>query len=298
LFFQTEEAEFTTGCLQRLAKRDLFPDARVVLVCHEEDREIFQSVNDVEKAITWGPGRRVAQTLKIWKEIRHLQPDVNCAAFTGRPVFRPQKFAYFLLGARRKLAFNANQDAYRMSLQNFTRVFRREPFHPGTKRKNKVLILETASSKNMLSATETVQKPDVVPNAEITLFCREDKATLFGDFTTITYSKGSVSENLRALQKLFTMKPDVLVAVFSGSKIYSKHRLLFWILPARSRLAFNENLDCLYLDRTNFHLLLREPSGTPDSLLRNGVRGILFLPRFLYLLAWWTSWKLGFLRAK
>jgi hypothetical protein len=142
----------------------------------------------------------------------------------------------------------------------------------------------------MKNALQTVQELKVIPNAEITVFCREDKAKLFEDrASTITYSKNSLKNSLLALWKLFSRRPDVLVAVFSGSKMYLKHRILFWLIPARNRLAFNKHLDCFYVKHTGLHLLFFGPSGPPGSLLRVGLRGMLFVPRFLYLLGWWIG---------
>ncbi|MGW8181886.1 MAG: hypothetical protein ACWGQW_24420, partial [bacterium] len=273
----------------------LFPNAKVLLICRDEDRHILSELEGVEETLSWSKGHRFSQMQVIRRRIRRFQPDLNCMIFTGRPVFRIQKLASLLLGSRRKLAFNANLDAYWLSPATIPRIFKKEPFRQ-SRQPTKVLLLETSGDSNMQTALQKLQEPQVVPHAQVTLFCREDKLSLFEGFPTITYSKDSIRDNLRAVGKLFRAKPDVLVAVFSGSRIYQKHRLLFWLIPAHSRLAFNQHLDCFYVDRRNFHQLFGEPSGTPKSTWRIGLRGILFLPRFVYLLAWWTGWKTGIIR--
>jgi len=295
LFFQTEGHEYTAECLNRIRCRTLFPNARVLLVCREEDKPQLEGLKGVFRTVVWRQGRAFSQAREIRRQVIAFSPHINCASFTGRPVFRKQKLAYFLFGSANRLAFNAGRDVYWMSFRTLNRIFKKEPIQLSETQVSEVLLLETSNVDNMLTALGTLQKDNVVPNARITLFCREDKTSHFENYPRIvqilTYSKRPSQSNLPTLWKLLRMRPDVLVAVFAGSKIFSKHRLLFWLLPARNRLAFNQHLDCIYVTRTNFHLLFRETSGTPRSMLRNGIRVVLFLPRFFYLLTWWAGWK-------
>ena len=300
LFLQTEGPEYTFECLRRLREKALFPYARILLISREEDRGRLEGLEGVVKTVCWKKGGRISQILRIRRQVKKFRPNLNCAAFTGRPVFRLQKLAYFLLGSRRKLAFNAGHDAYWLALGTIHRIFKKEPFQFPQEKTTKVLMLESSSEANMLAALQTVQEDQVVPNACVTLFCREDKRGIFesspGVEGTITYSRNTSLKELPVLWRLFRMRPDVLAAVFAGSRIYPKHRLLFWLLPARSRLAFNQNLDCFYVNRKTFHLLFSESSGTPKSWLRYGLRAAFFLPRFLYLLAWRAGWKFRLMR--
>jgi len=301
LFFQTEGLAYTTESIRRLRDNTLYPRASILLICREEDRTNLQGLEGVSEVVTWKKGRAYNQLRQLRKRIRRFQPDFNCAVFTGRPIFRKQKLAYFLLGSRQKLALNSSLESYWMAPRTLGKIFRKEPLLYLEDHPMEVLLLETSGEANMLAALKTIQNPEVVPNAQVTVFCRDDKKSTFegkrGVTGTITYSKASWQDDFRSVRKLFKAKPDVLAAVFSGSRIYPKHRLLFWLLPAHHRLAFNEYLDCFYVNRKTFHIMLSQSSVTPMSWIRFVVRGGLFLPRFIYLLVWWASWKLGLIRA-
>ena len=167
----------------------------------------------------------------------------------------------------------------------------------------RTLLIETEASEAVEKAIEIISKPEVVPNARISLFCSEERTREFETNRALyeirSYSKESISGDLRIIWSLFRSRPDVVAAIFSGRRIFLKQKILFWLIPARARLVINENNDCAYVSRWNALNLLRVQSpGSPVDMVggrrvaKQMVKGILFLPRFAYLLVWITLMKL------
>ena len=124
------------------------------------------------------------------------------------------------------------------------------------------------------------------------MFCSKTKKTHYESLRevseVVTYEPGRTLANLRTVLKLARMRVDVLAAIFSGRPIFRLQKLMFLLLPARSRLVFNENRDCWYLRRTPRGLfkLSRTPSLAMGYLPRKILKGVLFFPRYLYLVLW------------
>jgi hypothetical protein len=301
LLLQTEAPEYIAETVQRLRSPDLFPQSQILLACREEDCSRLQKLEGVEQIVSYGKASKLKESFSIWRKTKKFRPDINCAVFTGRPIFRKQKLAYFLLGSRQKLAFNASLDNYWMTFTSWHRVFAKEPLLPELigETKTDVLVIETAAGSEMLRAIQILQEPHVVPAAGIRVFCRADRRTLFesqaGVDRVVTYSKESLRENLAVIWEILRSRPDVVCAVFSNSRVFRKHKLLFWMVPAGSRLVFNRHLDCFFVDRFSLHYLLdldRTQFSPLQLLVRLTLRGFLFLPRFAYLLIWRAATKL------
>ena len=141
-----------------------------------------------------------------------------------------------------------------------------------------------------LKALDTLLDPKVVPNADVSVFCSEADRHLFESLEEVrdvfTYHPGRLWRSLGTLLRMARTKTDVLAAVFSGRLVYRKQKALFFLLPARSRLVFNEELDCFYLNWRNFSWLFTKSNRTPVTLFLRALRLLFFLPRFLYLVIW------------
>ena len=63
-----------------------------------------------------------------------------------------------------------------------------------------------------------------------------------------TYAPGRTWENLKAVLDLARSRVEVVSSIFSPQPAFRLQKLLFVLLPARHRLAFNqEDLNCYYL---------------------------------------------------
>ena len=84
------------------------------------------------------------------------------------------------------------------------------------------------------------------------VFCREDKRPLYEALPGVkevrTYAPGRTWENLKAVLDLARSRVEVVSSIFSPQPAFRLQKLLFVLLPARHRLAFNqEDLNCYYL---------------------------------------------------
>jgi ADP-heptose:LPS heptosyltransferase len=301
---QTEAVPYMQEAIRALRGESLFPGAQVHLVCRKADLVSLPELTGGTH--TFGSRFSIREAWALWNQIRRWHPAACIAVFTGRPVFRAAKLLFLLAPARRKFVFNAALDGYWLSLRTLPRLFRREPlrFDLDTERLARpVLFLETERPDRVIEAARITRLPRVAPNARISLFCHAARLPIYQDcglfehFTT--YSQGRWLGNLATALKLLRSRPETTVAIFSGKSIFLAHKILFWLVPARSRLAFNESLDCFYVHRGNLGLLLegKNPLSSRFQLLKSlgrpVLKAVLFLPRFAYLLLW-----LGYHRVK
>ena len=121
--------------------------------------------------------------LRLWYRAQRLKPDVICANFTGRGVFRKYKLLFFLLNVRQRLAFNAGLQFYPLTLRNLPRIFRKEQLlfeqAQPSQRHHFVLLLQTDSDSRMVEVLKRLQDPEVSGGAPIRVFCSESKREFF-----------------------------------------------------------------------------------------------------------------------
>lgn len=241
---------------------------------------------------------------ETWKAARRHRYDAAVVFFSGEPGFRFLKLLPFLLRIRTILVVNENGHYFQAgprSLLRFLywRIRRGIPPPSREPRPQRVLLWQTESDEMTLQALERLQDPKIVAGARVSVFCRVDKKQLFesapGVEAVYTYRPGALFYNLASLARVARSYPHVSTAIFSRRRVYMPHKLLFFAVPARHHLVFNQNLDCFYLSRQNFHQLV-DPEWhrfSPWSVaFRSALKAFLFLPRFFYLVAWFTFRKL------
>ncbi|GAB4250974.1 MAG: hypothetical protein Kow00109_26800 [Acidobacteriota bacterium] len=296
LLVQTESVEYTRAALARLRSEKLYPKARIYLLCRPEDRAAFRGLLGVVLTLPF-PRRGEPRRRRILRFLRRRGFEAKVAVFTGRRVFVPARLFFLSPWVRRPaLVFNAALDAYWLTWRTWPRLFRREPVLFGSEQQNRhrVLLLESAEFEKMAKAVAVARQPHVLPNPEVTVLCGPERAELYRDLPgvdrVVSYSD-SWMKNLILVGKLAKTPSDVVAAVFTGRRIFWKQKLLFWLLPAHGRLAFNPAMDCRYVSRrrpafTWRHDSERRATQALEELCLTLVRTFLFLPRFAYLLAW------------
>ena len=286
LVIQTESPTYVRRAIEVLRKPEMFPRSRICLLCRKEDADRFRNVSGLESVLTYSR-RKVGSNVGLWRDLKGF--DAVAAVFSGRGVFRKQKLLYFLLPIRHHLAFNARSDCYRLTPRTLFWTLRKDPsFFAAEKQPDSpILFLLTDEDSRARKAIERLQDPKVVSPQPIWVFCREDKRPLYEALPGVkevrTYAPGRTWENLKAVLDLARSRVEVVSSIFSPQPAFRLQKLLFVLLPARHRLAFNqEDLNCYYLKGS--HDRSGQPSvwGTLLRVLltrsRRGVRPTLFFP--------------------
>ena len=286
LVIQTESPTYVRRAIEVLRKPEMFPRSRICLLCRKEDADRFRNVSGLESVLTYSR-RKVGSNVGLWRDLKGF--DAVAAVFSGRGVFRKQKLLYFLLPIRHHLAFNARSDCYRLTPRTLFWTLRKDPsFFAAEKQPDSpILFLLTDEDSRARKAIERLQDPKVVSPQPIWVFCREDKRPLYEALPGVkevrTYAPGRTWENLKAVLDLARSRVEVVSSIFSPQPAFRLQKLLFVLLPARHRLAFNqEDLNCYYLKGS--HDRSGQPSvwGTLLRVLltrsRRGVCATLFFP--------------------
>lgn len=300
---QTEHPQLVRAAVEKLRKSDRAPGCKVLLVCRQEDLGSFEDLPEVEfLPYSRSRGDRFSG---LWRRMSGYRADLVCAVFSGRPVFRLQKLLFFLVPGRRRLIFDARAQAYPLSLGNIGAIRRRSRYEERLPAPEAtILYLPTEADSIALEVLERLQDRKIIGPGRLLVFCSDAKKALYESrpevSEVVAYGSGQGLQNLRTVLRLARMKVDVVVAILSGRPIFRAHKRLFLLLPARSRLVFNEHGDCHYVRRTLRGLLglWRAASFARiepyRSLSRRAfrykapilVKAILFLPRYLFLILW------------
>ena len=307
LFIQTEGFSSCRFALTRLKSAELFPDSEIVVLCRKENSSMYRNVASVDRVFELRK-RGWRHNWHTFRQLRLMNPDIVSAVFSGRPVFAKAKFLFLLLCDRPGLVFNARLDAYWLKLRTLPRVFHTEPLlfeDPAAAARNDILLIQTDARDTTVEVLERLLRGEAVGPGKIRLVCREEDRQHFlpwlEEKDISTWTPGISLDNLKLMMKLCRINRDVVTAIFSGRPVFQLQKLAFFLLPARNRLVFNENIDCSYLPRSSFSSALRLPS-LPVSFhrsssrwkhsLRQTAKIILWMPRFTYLLGWLTVEKL------
>ena len=244
LILQTEHPLLVRAAVEKLRNSGLYPGCKLALVCRQEDYESFEDLPDVE--LMAFPRRGNYRFADLWRRISEFSPNLICAILNRRPIFRKQKLLFFLLPVRRRLIFDGRMQPYHLRFANLRAILRRsrcEEALPG--KESTILYLPTEADAGALEVLGRLRNREAVGPGRIRVFCSKAKKTLYESrpevSEVVTYEPGQTLVNLRTVLKLARMRADVLVASFSGRPIYRLHKLMFLLLPARSRLVFNEH---------------------------------------------------------
>ncbi len=312
LFFQTEDWVQTRKALSKLGGPRLYSEARITLVCQASDSTKFEGLPHIERVLTYPES--VAQLRALRRRLKKTPFEVSSALFTGRPVFRKQKLLFFLLSSAPRLVFNSQLDCYWLRLATVRNLFRKDKFRVPEVSPAEVLLIQSESASEVREAIEVLKSGQAVGRLHLAVLCSESEKPGFEKIEEIrrfyTYRQGEWGSVVRLLRELGKQERDVVSAILSGRPVFRLPKLLFFLLPARNRLVFNENLDCYYLNRSrlgrrlqlpsvprsprrplHLHSLSRKYSVFRESL-RFLVKAVLFVPRFVYLMAWLVVAKL------
>ena len=287
LVIQTESPTYVRRAIEVLRKPEMFPRSRICLLCRKEDADRFRGTSGLERIVTYSR-QKVWRSLGLWRDLKGFDADMVAAVFSGRGVFRLQKLLYFLLPIRRHLALNARSDCYRLTPRTIFWTLRKDPsFFAAEKQPvSPILFLLTDKDFRARKAIEKLQDPKVVSPQPIWVFCRDDKRSFYQALPGVqevrTYAPGWTRGNLKTVLALARSRVEVVSSIFSPRPAFRLQKLLFVLLPARHRLAFNQDLNCHYLKGR--HGRRGQPSVWRTLLRalltrsRSGIRPTLFFP--------------------
>ena len=109
LYLPTEKDSIALKILGRLQDHDLVGPGRILVLCSEAKRDLYESRREVHGVVTYESGRHRANLRRIYRLAR-MRVDVVVAILSTRPIFRPHKHLFLLLPARSRLAFNVHGD--------------------------------------------------------------------------------------------------------------------------------------------------------------------------------------------
>ena len=314
LLLQTESPRLTHRARKRLLAGGIVKQDGTALFCNRDQLESFAGRPGISQIYGYRK-RRLGHNLRLLASLLIQRHDVVAAIFSGRPIFRLQKLLFFLLPARHRLVFNENLDCYYLKGNRFSQFLQlpkreRRPVSIwlwqilGRRVTSEVLLLQTESLRLTTQAAKNLLAGGIVEQDRVAVFCNLDQRESFAGQPGISriygYRKHRFVHNLRLLITLLTRHHDVVAAIFSERPLFRLQKQLFFLLPARRRLVFNEHLDCYYLEGNRLSQLFpfckrQQQWGQPfgiRQLLQPVWKTLLCLPRFLFLSAWLNWIKL------
>lgn len=128
LFLPTEEDSVALDTLRRLKDPKIVGASRVLVLCSEGKKALYESQPEVCRVISYQSGGIFVNMGIAWKLAR-MRIDVVAAILSGRSIFRLHKLFFLLIPARRRLAFNEHRDC-RYVKRTSLGIFRLR--HPGS----------------------------------------------------------------------------------------------------------------------------------------------------------------------
>jgi ADP-heptose:LPS heptosyltransferase len=283
LFIQTADDTRALEALGRLQDPKVARPAPILVFCREDRRALFENAPGVDKVFSYDPARR-AEAFRVFRRLRRMNVEVVAALFTGEPIYRLQRLLYFLVPANNRLVFNGRLDCFYVNWLNFWVLFRssrlRAPFvraqvedlARGSGR-GAILLIQTADDATTLKALARLRDPKVARPAPILVLCRADKKAMFENAPGVagvhTYDPAKRSTAFGTLRRLRNMNIEVVAGLFTGERAHRLEKLIFFLVSANHRLAFNGRVDCFYLRPSNSWRLLQ----TSKLRIRNVVSG-------------------------
>lgn len=282
LLFQTEGSAYTNEAAKQILDSKHFQDARICLLCRKEDLELFSDNPAFHNIISYSKKEIFSEIFRIWKQIRGFRPNVNIGIFTGHPTFLASKISFFLLGSRRRFILNASLDGSWFRWWKIRRLLKREPLLvslvPGLK--SKVLVVQTESVEYTLAMIDRLKRPELYPSSRITLLVNRDDSPRFQESDIVEgieiYHKNmSFLAILKLIRKLRRLRLDTKCALFTARSVYPQGKILFFLIPARHRLAFNASLDAYWLRLWKLPRIFKREPLRVDLLGARGSRALL-----------------------
>ncbi|MGI8783554.1 MAG: hypothetical protein ACR2L2_07900 [Acidobacteriota bacterium] len=225
--------------------------------------------------------------------------------FTGAPGYARWKRLALSLPTWRTVVVNENNDFFHASLRSLAgfawqrlRFGVRRDIAPRRFAKQLVLLVQTDDAATIQTAAQKLLDGNIAgADPTVDILCSASSSATFQpvafppkvDLVRTYPAKPSWAAARRLLAELRRERYDVAAVVLSGKPTFRKLKLLPWLVGARHRLIFNENLDCFYSSPARLgRLLLRRlrhgsdiPAPIAETIERAQPRRYALRPRLL-----------------
>ena len=279
--------------IERLQDPKVVSPQPIWVFCREDKRPLYQALPGVKEVRTYAPGR-TWENLKTVLALARSRVEVVSSIFSPQPAFRLPEAAVCapagetptgLQPGGSQLLLSEGKSRSQRPAFGLGNVAPRAAHAKSAWRPPYIVFPHCGRFQGCRG--KRLQDPKVVSPRPIWVFCREDKRPLYQALPGVkevrTYAPGRTWENLKTVLALARSRVEVVSSIFSPQPAFRLQKLLFVLLPARHRLAFNqEDLNCYYLKGS--HDRSGQPSvwGTLLRVLltrsRRGVRPTLFFP--------------------
>ena len=261
LLLQSEVKEYVAGAAKNLRLGHLYPEARITVLCKEEDWDYLGKIPEINEAI---PYTRQNQLRKTYQAIRELKPDIVAAVFSGRPLYRASKLLFLGMVNRPRLVVNAQLDCYRLSVRTLFRLRERGTLLRGLKMEvaTKVVVVQTEGLPYLQEVVKRVRGPKFYPESEVVVLARAQDAQrvagISGVDQVIPWSPQDRFFSLR--RRIKKLRPEAVFATFTGRPGHRRQKLFFMLFRGTPRGVFNPRLDAYWLSlKTVGNLFRSEP---------------------------------------
>ena len=261
LLLQSEVKEYLAGAAKTLQLKHLYPQARIVALCKEEDWNYLSKIPEINEAI---PYTRQNQLRKTYRAIREVKPDMVAAVFSGRPLYRASRLIFLGMVNRPRLVFNAQLDCYRLSVRTLFRLRERGTLLHGLKMEvaTKVVVVQTEGLPYLQEVVKRVRGPKFYPESEVVVLAKAQDAQrvagISGVDQVIPWSTQDRFFSLR--RKIKKLRPEAVFATFTGRPGHRRQKLFFMLFRGTPRGVFNARLDAYWLSlKTVRNLFRSEP---------------------------------------
>ena len=259
LFFPTEEDSKAVEAIERLQDPKVGSPQPIWVFCREDKRPLYEALPGVKEVRTYAPGW-TRENLKAVLALARSRVEVVSLDLLSPACFPAAETAICAPAGETSTGLQPGGSQLLLS-EGPSRSSRPtvglgnvapRAAHKKPECRPPTLFFPTEEDSKAVEAIERLQDPKVGSPQPIWVFCREDKRPLYEALPGVkevrTYAPGWTRENLKAVLTLARSRVEVVSSIFSPQPAFRLQKLLFVLLPARHRLAFNqEDLNCYYL---------------------------------------------------
>jgi ADP-heptose:LPS heptosyltransferase len=251
LVVETERLSTMRKVIKKTVSAEEPNNFSITVLCNNQRKKFYLSMPQVEKTLAYPAEGITAKIVTAVRLIFHAKKyDLAVAVLNGQRHFGKSKILYWVMRARKRMIFDGRLKSFFLNSGNFSRLFSRQRKTINPFLRIDVLLFETDNIEIVQEVIRVTRSERVIPNARITVFCRNSSADLLKlnplVKNTISYKDHSITSWLAKASRTVTNRNTVIAGVLNGRKRFFFSKLLFCFCRNRHRLVFNGSLDCCF----------------------------------------------------